>query len=202
MPIRTATTPDDESQLLARLGDDDEDTANRAIAEIIARYQVLVEQIAWRIVRDRDAVLDIAQHVWCACWETRRTLVVRAGLREYLICAARTRASNWHRGERRHQSLIQKIADWCVADEEDIVENDAIHQLAADDHDYTVRAAVAALPPRCREVYECVTRDDYTHDEVAKLLGMSRRTVGNHMWHANQAIHRALTQSESAAQAC
>jgi RNA polymerase sigma-70 factor (ECF subfamily) len=42
-------------------------------------------------------------------------------------------------------------------------------------------AAIAALPPRCREVFQMSAFEDLPFDEIARRLGISERMVRQHM---------------------
>jgi RNA polymerase sigma factor (sigma-70 family) len=53
-------------------------------------------------------------------------------------------------------------------------------------------AAIAALPPRCREVFELCAFEDLSFPEVAARLGVSERMVRQHMSIAMQRCWAAL----------
>ncbi|MBG0811570.1 RNA polymerase sigma factor [Methylosinus sp. H3A] len=63
------------------------------------------------------------------------------------------------------------------------------------DHDRRARrlaAAIEALPPRCREVFELCAFEDLSFPEIAARLGVSERMVRQHMSIAMQRCWAAL----------
>ncbi|MBD5308553.1 MAG: sigma-70 family RNA polymerase sigma factor [Bacteroides sp.] len=52
--------------------------------------------------------------------------------------------------------------------------------------------AIAALPPRCREVFLAAKRDGLTYNEIAAELKISVKTVENHMSKALSSLRDAL----------
>jgi RNA polymerase sigma factor (sigma-70 family) len=53
-------------------------------------------------------------------------------------------------------------------------------------------AAIAALPPRCREVFTLRMRDKLPQDEIARRLGISRKMVDRHLQIAIERCRKAL----------
>jgi len=52
--------------------------------------------------------------------------------------------------------------------------------------------AVASLPPRCREVFELRVRQNFSQEAIAKRLGISRKTVEQHLHIAMARCRTAL----------
>ncbi len=59
-----------------------------------------------------------------------------------------------------------------------------------------VRAIVAQLPPQCRRVFELRKFQDKSHLEIAKKMGLSQKTVINHLTRALAKITQALAVGE------
>ncbi|MEP7245167.1 MAG: sigma-70 family RNA polymerase sigma factor [Gammaproteobacteria bacterium] len=60
-----------------------------------------------------------------------------------------------------------------------------------------VRAIVAALPLQCRRVFELRKFEGLPHRDIARHMGLSEKTVENHLTRALARISAALTQLES-----
>ena len=53
------------------------------------------------------------------------------------------------------------------------------------------------LSPACRQVFLLRRLHDLTHQEIAALLGISRKTVENHLTHACQLLRRAYAAAQT-----
>ena len=191
------TNPDDERQLLIRLTSGDDAEANRAIGEIVTRYEPIVEQTAWPILRDREAVEEIKQTVWITCWRQCQRLVRQGQLREYLVTIARTRALNLRRNEGRKATHARRAAELQLATGAHAVENDATLYLTVEDRERVANAAIEAMPRRRRDIYLRVARDGESYEQIAASLNLAPRTVINQMCLANQSIRRAIIQGHA-----
>ncbi len=53
------------------------------------------------------------------------------------------------------------------------------------------------LPPGCRQVFLLRKVEDLTHEEIARVLGISRKTVENHMTRAYRLLREAYQAAEA-----
>jgi RNA polymerase sigma factor (sigma-70 family) len=53
------------------------------------------------------------------------------------------------------------------------------------------------LPPGCRQVFLLRKVEDLTHDEIARRLGISRKTVENHMTRAYRLLREAYERADA-----
>ena len=60
-----------------------------------------------------------------------------------------------------------------------------------------IRAIVATLPGQCRRVFELRKFDGLSHKEVAQQMGLSQKTVENHLTRALARIYAALADTAS-----
>ena len=70
---------------------------------------------------------------------------------------------------------------------------EAAEGLAVED----VLAAVAALPESYRTVFNLAAVEGYSHDEVARLLGISEATSRSQLFRARQLLQKALSADEA-----
>ena len=149
-----------------------------------AHYPALVAS-AEAMLRDRAAAEEVVQDVLLELWRRRETLAIDTSLRAYLFRATRNRALNRIRHERvqRRGEPILAIADAPAP---------ADVALAEHEIDDAVRRAIAALPPRCREVFELSRIRGLRYLEIAETLGISVKTVEAQMGKALRILRDRL----------
>jgi RNA polymerase sigma-70 factor, ECF subfamily len=164
-----ASSPTD----LARRIRDGEPTA---LETLFHEHYAALCRFANRYLHDRAAAEDLVQDVFTSLWAGRLRLDVRGSLRAYLFAAVRNRALNL----RKHQ-LVER--DWEI--DEAIPDVRALHRAPPRPDDLLddlerrsrLRAALEALPERCRLVMQLRWEEQLTHAEIAEVLGITVKGV-------------------------
>jgi RNA polymerase sigma-70 factor (ECF subfamily) len=162
-------------------------SGDRAAFETAFRehYAPLV-RFAEGMLRSREAGEDIVQDVLLNLWRQRESLQVEDSLKAYLYRAVRNRALNTIRNDRvRRQAVPHLIleAPHGTSGESELIEGEL--ETAA-------RAAIADLPPRCREIFELSRFQGLRYSEIAERLGISIKTVETQMGRALKSLRERL----------
>jgi RNA polymerase sigma-70 factor (ECF subfamily) len=176
--------PDDRAQLerewLDRLRVDDE----RAFEQLFRAFAAPLCSFAFSYVRARDQAEEIVQALFCRLWEQRFTLEMPRGMRPYLYSAVRNRALNELRNRRTELSIEDRLS----RDAEALPAEEGVRsphdEAVAKDLAEALGRAVAAMPPRCREVFTLLRYQQLSYAETAQVLGISPKTVEIHMTRA------------------
>lgn len=142
---------------------------------------------AARYVRSQAAGEEIVQDLFLKLWVGRDQLPEVDSAKAYLYRAARNAALNHLRRERMERQWAESSAreeSTFVAPAPDGAEEE---ELAA-----AVRAAIDALPKRCRLIFTMSRDDHLTYAEIAETLGLSLKTVETQMGRALKALRTAL----------
>ncbi len=133
----------------------------------------------------QDAAEEVVQGLFCRVWERRGSWEPAAGVRAYLFGAARNLALNVRRDGRKW-SLDATCAPTLVAagSTDDLVYTSEMARA--------LHAAIAALPPRCREVFRLHRDGGLSYAEVSAVMGISAKTVGVQMGRAMAVLRAAL----------
>ncbi|RMD73744.1 MAG: RNA polymerase sigma-70 factor [Bacteroidetes bacterium] len=172
--------PDDDILRLLARGEEE------GMRLLFAAYYEHVCLTIARLVRDPHTAEDLAQEVFFEIWKKRTQLRIRSGLRAYLSRAARNRALN-HLRDRR--------TSWDDAEELERTETgdpSAQQTLEGDELQAIVDAAIDALPEKCRVVFVLKRFEHMSHQEIADTLGISTKTVENHMTRALKLLRARL----------
>lgn len=173
----------DDRDLLLRLQGGDQ----AAFDAIFRAHYPQCVGFAQGLLRDRAAAEDVVQEVMLELWRRRGDVAITESLRAYLLRATRNRALN----QLRHAS-VQRRAEPFIAGDETVAATGTA-QLVAGELKSEIVAAIAELPPGCREVFELSRGQGLRYAEIASTLGISIKTVESQMGKALKHLRTRLS---------
>ena len=179
--LPAADLPAADAQLLARLARGEEP----AFREAFERHYGYLVAVAYRYVGDQAKARDLSQDVYADLWGKRDRLRVETALRPYLRRAVVNRCLNYLKRERRVDFAAHEDLPARAQRDPDLAEAGELRDAIA--------ATLAALPERCRVVFELSRHEQLANREIAERLGVSVKTVENQMTKALRRLREALT---------
>jgi len=182
---KVPTLPPDR-EIVERLRSGD----TRALERLVELYWEPLARYAEGILERGEGGDDVAQEVFVRLWSRRGSLGQEGSLRAFLYSMARNAAIDERRRERRHAARAA-LADppaACPSPLDGAEESELAERAAA---------AVAALPPRRREVFRLVREGGMSYADVAAVMDISPQTVANHMSLALASLRDALGRGTS-----
>lgn len=156
-----------------------------AMETLIAMYQPRVARLAHRLLGWSGDVDDVVQDVFLAVLRHRRGFRQEASLWTWLT----TITLNQCRTHVRRRTLLTKLSS-VFRPGKPVEEPDAA--AIEDEVARKVRAAVAALPPRDREVIVLFYLEHRTVGEINRLLGVSNNAIEVRMHRARAKLRELL----------
>lgn len=163
----------------------DEDDAG-AFEEIYNRHWFYLFISAEKRLKCREDAEEAVQSLFESLWRNRHKIKIRTSLENYLFAAIRyivLRLAYQKRVQPQvfDQEVKNEMPDFST--EEAIVVHDLSQQIDK---------IVETLPRKCRQVFELSRYDMKTHNEIGALLGISEKTVENHITKALRLIKMNL----------
>jgi RNA polymerase sigma-70 factor (ECF subfamily) len=174
----------DDRELLARLARGDE----AAYDAIFRAWYAPLVRATQSIVRDAAVAEELVQDAMLELWRRRETLDAEGSPQAYLFRATRNRALN----HLRHLAVQRKSAAMMRDDEGK--DATAPEELVAQELEAAVKEAIAALPPRCREVFELSRERGLKYAEIADALGVTVKAVEANMGRALRILRTRLAR--------
>jgi RNA polymerase sigma-70 factor (ECF subfamily) len=184
LPAHPPETPTDgaaDQPLVARLRAGDSD----AFATVFRAHYGALVRLAEAMLGGRAPAEDVVQDVMLELWRRRDAMTVHASLRAYLFRAVRNRALN----QLRHRRIARRVNPEAVAPAPPPRPDGAVVEAELD---AAIRAAVAGLPDRCREVFELSRIHGLRYAEIAATLEISVKTVEAQMGKAIRVLRGRL----------
>jgi RNA polymerase sigma-70 factor, ECF subfamily len=159
--------------LLERIREGDLD----AFDALFCAYRDDLGAFVHSIVRVRESAEEIIHDLFLRLWEGRDLWEFEGVVRAYLFRAARNRAISYLRHQRAELRLREQLSRRMADRPPAPVEPPADAMAEARDLEAAIARAVERLPRRCQEVFRLSRHHQLSHGEVAKVMGISPRTV-------------------------
>ena len=168
----------DEAALARRFASGDE----TAIRDLYARYGRPIHTVAYATLRDPQLAAEAVQVTFLKAWRAAASYDPARPLAPWLYSIARRAAIDVARSERRHVS--RELGD-----------TDAVAPAPNIEHTWDawqVRRAVDMLEDGEREIVRLQYFEQFTHDEIARRLGIPLGTVKSRSHRARHRLVAAL----------
>lgn len=141
--------------------------------------------LAYNLVRDKDAAKDVVQEVFLKLWKNRSGINLEDQIKHYLFKATAHTALNHLRFSRK----IVKLEDDVL---KNAVTSPQITEVGYKELEVRAREAVDKLPPKCRAIYLLSRHEGLKYQEIADTLNLSLKTVENQMGIALEKLREEL----------
>jgi RNA polymerase sigma-70 factor, ECF subfamily len=151
--------------------------------QLFADSQHALRKYVRRLVGSNEAAEDIVQESYMRTYEQGDRVETP---RAFLFSTARNLAADSRRHNRLARTdLLGDFDQLSVVSKGESPESGAL----AEERSRLLKAAIARLAPQCRAVFTLRVFHGCSYKEIAERLGLSSRTVENHLAHAVRETH-------------
>ncbi len=141
-----------------------------SVEELYAKYGAMVLRRARAMLSDEQAARDATQEIFTRVLASWADFRADSSPVTWLYRATTNHCLNALRDGARHSAALDQLGHAAVG-----------HAPAGLDERLTLRAVLDRVPAALREIAVYYYLDQLSHEEIAKLTGTSRRTVGNRL---------------------
>ncbi|GHT70864.1 DNA-directed RNA polymerase sigma-70 factor [Bacteroidia bacterium] len=153
---------------------------------VFLNYFPKVKGFIVHLIKDEAIAEDLSQEIFINLWEHRETLPVIQSFDAYVYRMAKNAIINWVKRESYHDKYVQQEL---LKPEGFTIEE----ELFAREIQLLVELTVSKMPNQRKRVYEMSRVEGLKNDEIAVKLGISKRTVENHLNVALKEIKKSIS---------
>ena len=156
---------------------------------VYSSYYRRLFQFAFSIVKTRESAEEIVEDVFVRIWQQRDKITAILHLRVYLYTATKNSSLNYLSRQAK-ASITEPFDHIHVGMGESSLTPEQI--LITAEIQQKIRAAIEALPPRCKMIFKLVREDGLRYKEIAEILNISVNTIDVQMAIAVKRITMAI----------
>ncbi len=153
------------------------DSDEKAFEKLFRLLYAHLVKFSNKYVKNKSAASDIVQEAFINVWQIRNDLSRDQSIKTYLFRAVRNLSLNHVRDESR--MLIGLDSKNLIEDEKTVI--DQSDNTTEDEQITMMKNWIRKLPERQRQVLNMSRFEGLSHEEIAEILDISKRTVNNHI---------------------
>lgn len=184
MPLPTAHT---DKTLLFQIAAGNE----AAFKTLFDRYRQRLFYYVSRFIKSDQVAEELVMDTFMKIWTGRDIILQINNFDAFLFRIAHNKSIDFLRSAANDAHL--KTSLW---EEIQVASGErADTAVLLEEYEEKVRQAIALLSPQRRRIYHLRREQDFTHDQIAAQLGISKATVNNHIVEAQRFIRTYLAKN-------
>ncbi|HWV67286.1 sigma-70 family RNA polymerase sigma factor [Chitinophaga sp.] len=182
-----------EQDLLQMIRDSD----YAAFEELHHRYYSLLYTMAAKKTGDRDEAYDLVQNMFIELWEKRADFTITNTLEAWLKNRVWFKLSGYFRAKGLREKHLHNFSLFLQQKQTVYIPETELQEITAqyDTMIAVINRTVEDMPVKMREVFLLSRQEDHSIAAIAVMLGISPKTVKNHINIAFKRIRKAVAQS-------
>lgn len=168
-----------------------------AFKEVYNRYWKHLYAFAYKRVKSREVAEEIVQDFLTNFWANRNRISIQTSFEGYIYTSVKHLVLNHFAKEARKIAVFENLSTAGNNKDNSTEEVILLHEL------HTVIAReVSQLPIKCRSVFELSRMQNKSNKEIARVMGISEKTVEGHLSKAIKRLKVTIGMLVLAAMAC
>ncbi len=179
-----SSNPDNTDYLLILSIRDDSKDAFRSLYD---RYSKKLYYFSLRYLCNQNEAEELVQSVFINIWEHRKTLDGNMPVKNYIYRSAVNYIYNYLK-----KKAIQARYLESETQKGEVHSDQTYNEVIFHDLEQSIKSIVERLPLQQKNIFQLSRYEGLTHEEIAKQLNLSVRTVENHIYRALKIIKANL----------
>lgn len=141
--------------------------------------------IALKYVKNYSIAEDLVQDVFVALWEKKDNTLIHSNLRNYIFTSVKNQAINL---VQRNKTITCSLSELF----NEVPEEDTPNSFSQEELAVKVYKAIQELPPACQTIFRLAFEKNYSYQEIADTLNISKNTVKTQMGIAYKQLRSKL----------
>lgn len=147
----------------------------KAFNELYKSYREQIYKRVFGFVKSHEIAEEILQDVFVKVWINRSTLDPNKSFSAFIHTIAKNTVYDYLRKVVSDENKVSEFVKNLNLSEKPEVESRIAHQ----EIQYHLNNILGKMPKRCREVYVLCKVEGRSHEEVSKILNISKSTINN-----------------------
>ena len=148
-----------------------------AFSLLVKRWHPALLRQAYRLTRDEEAALDVAQEVWKAIANGIHKLKSPAAFSTWSYKIVSNKAANWIKEQQKFRSLKNEHEVVLVEDQNESSDNIEL-----------IRKALNELPIKSKTILSMFYIDNHSVKKISDILSLSEGTVKSRLFYARKML--------------
>jgi RNA polymerase sigma-70 factor (family 1) len=138
-------------------------------------------------LHSKEIAEEIALEIFTHIWEKRETLQIKVTFKSFLFASAKNKAISHYRKEHKVLFTSLEAGEMMmpgVSNALQFMENNELREI--------IDSAISKLPEKSRQIYQLAWEENLSHKEIAGQLGITPKTVENHVGIALRKLRESL----------
>ncbi len=162
----------------------------KALKDLLHLYHNYLIVVGLRYLSDRQRVEDVIHDVFADLWNKQKEVQIQSGVKSFLRGAVVNKCL----------AIIRKDSRVTLVEEHDYGLSDtkpsADQILDRNNLEEVIDNIIQSLPKKCRQVFKLSRIEGLSQNEISEQLGISKKTIENHMTKALKTLRNELKRKE------
>lgn len=147
-----------------------------ALWDLHTNYFHRLFRFVFTLIGNKEVTEEVVNDTFLGLWQKKHLLQNVSSPEVYIFICARNKAFKQIKKQNIYTSLLDNLHDVdCV------IERTPHDIMISSEIQRRINEAIAALPPQCKLIFSLVKENNLKYREVARLLGLSEKTIENQM---------------------
>lgn len=167
-----------------------DDDAFEAFTQLYNRFWDQLYLAAYKRVKSKETAEEIVQEFFTKLWVNRKEVTIKTSPEAYLFTAIKYLVLTFLEKE-----MVRNNYKSTVSSYESVLHNSTQETVYLNELKEIINKEVQNLPPKCRSVYQLSRTEYMSNKDIAAELGISEKTVENHLTKALKRLRIGVTYS-------